>query len=220
MRLILMGPPGAGKGTQSRLLAERYNIPQISTGDILRAAVRNRTPLGVKAKVYMDEGRLVPDDLVVDIVVDRIKKEDCHRGFILDGFPRNIAQAEALEKTLNGLKMGIDHVVDIGIQKKEIIRRLSYRRVCRGCEEGYHLIFAPPLNANVCDKCGGELYQRDDDRGEVIEARLKVYEEATFPVLDFYRRKGLLRVIEGIGGIDQVAQKIIDVIEGRGDYNP
>lgn len=220
MRLILMGPPGAGKGTQARLLAERYNIPQISTGDILRAAVRNRTPLGMKAKVYMDEGRLVPDDLVVDIVVDRIKKEDCHRGFILDGFPRNIAQAEALEKTLNGLKRGIDHVVDIGIQKKEIIRRLSCRRVCRGCEEGYHLIFAPPLNADVCDKCGGELYQRDDDRGEAIEARLKVYEEATSPVLDFYRGKGLLRVIEGIGGIDQVAQKIIDVIEGRGDYNP
>lgn len=220
MRLILMGPPGAGKGTQARLLAERYNIPQISTGDILRVAVRNKTPLGMKAKEYMDEGRLVPDDLVVDIVVDRIKKGDCHRGFILDGFPRNIAQAEALEKTLNGLKRGIDHVVDIGVQKKEIIRRLSYRRVCRGCEEGYHLIFAPPLNANVCDKCGGELYQRDDDREEVIEARLKVYEEATFPVLDFYRRNGLLRVIDGIGGIDQVAQKIIDVIEGRGDYNP
>ncbi|MBI5286587.1 MAG: adenylate kinase [Deltaproteobacteria bacterium] len=220
MDLILMGPPGAGKGTQGRILADKYNIPQISTGDILRASVRDKAPLGLKAKVYMDEGLLVPDDLVVEIVAERLKKADCNGGFILDGFPRNIAQAEILEKTLAGLNRGIEHVIAIDVPKKEIIRRLGGRRVCKRCEEGYHVIFAPPLNAGICDKCGGELYQREDDKEETVEARLKVYEEETRPVLDFYRGKGLLRIIDGMGGVEQIAEKIIDAIEGRGDYSP
>lgn len=215
LNLILLGSPGAGKGSQAKSLAEKYAIPQISTGDILRVAVRDKTDLGVKAKSYMDKGALVPDELVVDIVAERLKNDDCKTGFILDGFPRNISQAEAVEKMLDELGKKIDRVINIEVSRKEIIKRLSGRRVCRKCGEGYHIIFNPPLEDKVCDKCRGELYQRDDDKEDTIEARLKVYEEQAALLIDFYKKKGSLRVINGIGGFKEITEKVVNAIESR-----
>lgn len=213
MNLILLGAPGAGKGTQGVNLAEHYGIPQISTGDILRENVRNKTELGQKAKEFMDKGALVPDSVVVNMVSDRIQQDDCSKGFILDGFPRNVAQAEALEETLAGLGKGIDHVIGIEVDNKELVRRLSGRRVCRKCGASYHVIFNPPVNIGVCDKCGSEIYQRDDDKEETIEARLRVYEQETLPLVEYYDDKGLYRAVNGIGGVDQITKAIVDVIE-------
>lgn len=218
MNIVLLGAPGAGKGTQGKNLSERYKIPQISTGDILRANVRNKTQLGVKAKEYMDRGALVPDELVVSMVVDRLQAEDCAGGFILDGFPRNIAQAEALESTLKKMGKGIDHVIGINVDRKELIRRLSGRRVCRKCGASYHVIFSPPMNIGMCDKCGSEIYQRDDDKEDTIEARLKVYEDETFPLIEYYTKKKLYRAIDGIGGMDQITGVIAGIIE-KGSNN-
>ena len=215
LNLILLGSPGAGKGSQAKSLAEKYAIPQISTGDILRVAVRDKTDLGVKAKSYMDKGALVPDELVVDIVAERLKNDDCKTGFILDGFPRNISQAEAVEKMLDELGKKIDRVINIEVSRKEIIKRLSGRRVCRKCGEGYHIIFNPPLEDKVCDKCRGELYQRDDDKEDTIEARLKVYEEQAALLIDFYKKKGSLMAINGIGGFKEITEKIVNAIESR-----
>lgn len=215
LNLILLGSPGAGKGSQAKSLAEKYAIPQISTGDILRVAVRDKTDLGVKAKSYMDKGALVSDELVVDIVAERLKNDDCKTGFILDGFPRNISQAEAVEKMLDELGKKIDRVINIEVSRKEIIKRLSGRRVCRKCGEGYHIIFNPPLEDKVCDKCRGELYQRDDDKEDTIEARLKVYEEQAALLIDFYKKKGSLRVINGIGGFKEITEKVVNAIESR-----
>ena len=215
LNLILLGSPGAGKGSQAKSLAEKYAIPQISTGDILRVAVRDKTDLGMKAKSYMDKGALVPDELVVDIVAERLKNDDCKTGFILDGFPRNISQAEAVEKMLDELGKKIDRVINIEVSRKEIIKRLSGRRVCRKCGEGYHIIFNPPLEDKVCDKCRGELYQRDDDKEDTIEARLKVYEEQAALLIDFYKKKGSLRVINGIGGFKEITEKVVNAIESR-----
>jgi adenylate kinase len=213
MNLILLGAPGAGKGTQGKSLSEKYGIPQISTGDILRSNVRNRTPLGQKAREYMDKGLLVPDDIVVEMVSGRIRLEDCVKGFILDGFPRNLTQAEVLEKTLSGLGKEIDHVIGIEVDRKELIRRLSGRRVCRKCGASYHVIFNPPVNMGMCDSCGSEIYQRDDDKEETIEARLKVYEKETFPLVEYYTRKGLYVAIDGIGSVDEITKSITDAIE-------
>lgn len=215
LNLILLGSPGAGKGSQAKSLAEKYAIPQISTGDILRVAVRDKTDLGMKAKSYMDKGALVSDELVVDIVAERLKNDDCKTGFILDGFPRNISQAEAVEKMLDELGKKIDRVINIEVSRKEIIKRLSGRRVCRKCGEGYHIIFNPPLEDKVCDKCRGELYQRDDDKEDTIEARLKVYEEQAALLIDFYKKKGSLRVINGIGGFKEITEKVVNAIESR-----
>lgn len=215
MNIILVGRPGSGKGTQGKILSEEYNIPIISTGDILRAAVREKTPLGLKARDYMDKGALVPDELVVEMVVTRLQEGDCRKGFILDGFPRNMGQAEALDRTLSTLDKGIDHVLNFEVEHKEIIKRLSGRRTCRKCGEAYHIIFNMPVNIGICDKCGGELYQRDDDKEETIEARLKVYEEHTAPLVRYYRQKELLKAINGIGGVDQIKEQIINVICGR-----
>ncbi len=215
MNIILVGRPGSGKGTQGKVLSEEYNIPIISTGDILRAAVREKTPLGLQAREYMDKGALVPDELVVEMVVTRLQEGDCRKGFILDGFPRNIGQAEALDRTLSTLDKGIDHVLNFEVEHKEIIKRLSGRRTCRKCGEAYHIIFNMPVNIGICDKCGGELYQRDDDKEETIEARLKVYEEHTAPLVEYYRQKELLKAINGIGGVDQIKEQIINVICGR-----
>jgi len=217
--IILLGAPGAGKGTQSKNLSERFGIPQISTGDILRENVRNRTELGVKAKEYMDRGALVPDDVVVNMVTARLQDEDCSGGFILDGFPRNIAQAEALEATLAGLGRSIDHVIGIEVDNKELVRRLSGRRVCRECGASYHVIFNPPVNMGLCDKCDAEIYQRDDDSEATIEARLKVYEQETLPLVAFYKERGTYRPINGLGAVDQVTKAIVDVIE-KGSGNP
>lgn len=212
MDMILLGPPGSGKGTQAQKMVERYHIPQISTGDILRAAVKEKTPLGVKAKQYMDQGRLVPDEVVVGIVRDRLKNPDCNGGFILDGFPRTVPQAEALKSTLKAMKRGIEHVISIEVNKEELIRRLTGRRTCRNCGAMYHLSFDPPTKEGVCNKCGGKLYQRDDDKEETIKARFKVYEEQTAPLIAYYRNTGLLRTIQGVGAPEKIFQEIVKAI--------
>jgi adenylate kinase len=212
LNLILLGPPGAGKGTQSKLLSERFSVPQISTGDILRENVRESTPLGDKAKDYMDRGALVPDELVVEMVSERLKGDDCSGGFILDGFPRNIEQAGALEMTLAQDEKKIDHVIGIEVGKAELIKRLAGRRVCKGCGAAYHLSFNPPSNDGICDSCKGELYQRDDDREVTIEERLKVYDEQTLPLVEFYRERELFRGIDGAGGVEDIKSLIVDAI--------
>lgn len=214
MNIILLGAPGAGKGTQGVALAEKFKIPQISTGDILRANVRNRTQLGLKAREYMDKGALVPDDIVVNMLVDRINADDAKGGCILDGFPRNISQAEVLEKTLAAMGKSISAVIGIEVDRKELVRRLSGRRVCRKCGASYHTIFNPPVNIGMCDKCGSEIYQRDDDKEETIEARLQVYEKETFPLVEFYSNKGLYRAVDGKGSVDQITLTIVGAIEG------
>ena len=213
MDLILLGPPGSGKGTQAQKMVERYRIPQISTGDILRAAVKEKTPMGVEAKQYMDQGALVPDKVVVGIVRDRLKNADCSGGFILDGFPRTVPQAEALESTLQDMKRGIDYVVSIDAANEELIRRLVGRRTCRSCGAMYHLIFDPPKKEGICNKCEGELYQRDDDKEETIRARLKVYEKQTAPLIEYYRHKGFLRTVNGVGGMEEIFREIVKAIE-------
>ena len=213
MDIILLGPPGSGKGTQAQKMVERYHIPQISTGDILRGSVKEQAPLGVEAQRYMDQGKLVPDEVVVGIVRERLKESDCKGGFILDGFPRTVPQAEALDSTLGEMKRGINHVVSIEVPNEELIKRLTGRRTCRSCGAMYHIIFDPPAKEGVCDKCGGELYQRDDDQEETIRARLQVYEEQTAPLIAYYRGKGLLRAIDGVGAIEEIFQNIVQAIE-------
>ena len=219
MNIILLGAPGAGKGTQGNILSEKFRIPQISTGDILRANVRSKTQLGLKAKEYMDKGALVPDDIVVGMVVDRINEEDAKSGFILDGFPRNINQAEVLEKTLFSMGKSISTVIGIEVDRKELVRRLSGRRVCRKCGASYHTIFNPPVNIGMCDKCGSEIYQRDDDKEDTIEARLKVYEQETYPLVEYYSTKGLYRAVDGKGSVDQITMTIVGAIEQGSDNN-
>jgi adenylate kinase len=219
VNLILLGAPGAGKGTQGKNLAEHFGIPQISTGDILRANVRNKTPLGVKAREFMDRGALVPDEVVVKMVEDRLSHNDCSHGFILDGFPRNILQAEALEATLRALGKSIEHVIGIEVDNRELVRRLSGRRICKKCGASYHVIFNPPVNIGVCDKCDSEIYQRDDDKEETIEARLKVYESETFPLIEYYNDKGLYSPVSGIGVVDRITSAIKEIIE-KGSDNP
>lgn len=216
MNIILMGPPGAGKGTQAKILSSRYSIPQISTGDILRANVRDKTRLGIKAKEYMDRGALVPDELVVEMVAGRLSQSDCERGFLLDGFPRNVLQAGELEKTLERLGKNIDGVVEIQVERRELVRRLSGRRVCNKCAATYHVMFTPPLNIDTCDKCGEELYQRDDDKEDTIEARLRVYEDETLPVIEYYREKDSFRAVDGIGSVDRITDAIVRAVEKRG----
>lgn len=212
MNLILLGPPGAGKGTQAKMMIDRYQIPQISTGDILRAALKERTPLGLKAKEYMDKGLLVPDEVVIDIIRERLKEPDCRNGYILDGFPRTVAQAQALDKVLADMHSAIDHVISIEVDKGELIKRLTGRRTCRQCGRGYHVIFDPPLNKDLCDKCQGELYQRDDDNEDTVRNRLDVYDSQTFPLIQYYKEKNLLRSIEGQGSIQQIFDRIVGVL--------
>ncbi len=212
MNLILLGPPGAGKGTQAKRLMEKYGIPQISTGDILRAAVKEGTEMGKKAKEYMDAGKLVPDEVVIGIIDDRLKEDDCKKGYMLDGFPRTVPQAEALDKVLAGMGSNIDHVISIEVAEDELVGRLTGRRTCKDCGAGYHLMFDPPKAEGVCDKCGGELYQRDDDNVETVTNRLKVYNEQTQPLIDYYQNKSLIRPIDGIGGIGDIFERITAVL--------
>lgn len=209
MRMILLGPPGCGKGTQAKMLIETYGIPQVSTGDILREELSQKTPLGLEAKTYMDKGALVPDGLVIRIIEGRLKKADCKGGFILDGFPRTLAQAEALEKTLAGMNLQIEHVLSIEVDDAELIRRLTGRRICRQCGGSYHLMFNPPRQEGRCDACGGELYQRDDDKEETIRKRIVVYQSQTEPLISFYQKKGILHAIPGVGSIDDIKGKIL-----------
>lgn len=212
MNLILLGPPGAGKGTQAKMMIDTFKVPQISTGDILRAALRERTPLGVKAKEYMDKGILVPDEVVVDIIQERLKGADCQNGYVLDGFPRTVAQAQALDKVLADMNSAIDHVIFIEVDNGELIKRLTGRRICRQCGRGYHAIFDPPVNKHLCDKCQGELYQRDDDNEDTVRNRLDVYDSQTFPLIQYYKEKDLIRSINGQGGIQQIFDRIKAVL--------
>jgi adenylate kinase len=218
VNLIIIGPPGSGKGTQGKLIAERYRIPQISTGDILREAVRNGSALGLKAKASMAKGTLVPDEVVIGIIEERLMQGDCGKGFLLDGFPRTVAQANALESMLGRRGLAIDHVISIEIEREELIRRLMGRRTCGKCGAMYHVLFNPPKKEGVCDQCGGSLYQRDDDKEETIRSRLDVYFQQTGPVIQYYASKGLVRAINGIGPIDGIFDRILEVMEGREAY--
>lgn len=215
MKLILLGPPGAGKGTQAKMLADRFGIPQISTGDILRAAVKEGTPMGVKAKAFMDAGGLVPDEVVVGIVRERLQKSDCAGGFILDGFPRTVAQADALKENLCQLGKALDSVISLEVDVEALVERLTGRRTCRQCGRGYHVKFDPPKVSDVCDACGGSLFQRDDDREETIRKRLDVYHAQTAPLADYYRVGGLLASIDGMGEIDSVQQQILSALSAN-----
>ncbi|MDY6847866.1 MAG: adenylate kinase [Thermodesulfobacteriota bacterium] len=215
MKLILLGPPGAGKGTQAQMLMEKFSIPQISTGDILRSAVKNATPMGVKAREYMDAGALVPDDVVVGIVRERLQQADCANGFILDGFPRTVPQADALKDTLSELSLELDAVISLEVDTEALVARLTGRRTCSSCGKGYHVDFDPPSKEGVCDACGGNLVQRDDDREETIRKRLEVYREQTAPLVDYYLRDGLLAEVDGMAGIDEVGRQILSVLGAR-----
>jgi adenylate kinase len=213
MIFILLGPPGAGKGTYSQRLIEKFKVPQISTGDILRDSVKKRTELGKKAKEYMDKGLLVPDELIIEIVEDRIKADDCKNGFLLDGFPRTVEQANALEFLLNKNKLKLDAVINIIVKNDVLFKRLTGRRLCKNCGANYNIYTLPPQKEGICDKCGGELYQRDDDKPETIEKRLVVYEKQTKPLIDYYKKKNLLKEIEASEGtIDEIVKKIEDAL--------
>lgn len=213
MNLILLGAPGAGKGTQASRIAEDLNIPAISTGDILRKAVADQTPLGQKAKEYMDKGELVPDNVVIRMVEERLGAPDCREGFLLDGFPRTVVQADALKDVLDKMGKKLDLVLNIDVSEEEIVKRLTGRRTCRECYQIYHLDYNPPQNEGQCDACGGELYQRDDDKVETIRRRLEVYKNQTDPLISYYDDRGLLQNIQGTGGTpDEVFEKIKAVI--------
>lgn len=204
MRVVLLGPPGAGKGTQAAAVKERYGIPHVSTGDMLREHVRGGTDLGRRAREYMDGGKLVPDELIIAMMEDRLSQGDCKDGFLLDGFPRTVPQAEALDQLLHKMGIGIDAVVLLDVSDDVVVERLSGRRVCRSCGAIYHVSFHPSSKGNICEACGGDLYQREDDREEVIRRRLKVYHEQTSPLESYYEAKGLLRRVSGEGATDAV----------------
>ena len=213
MNLILLGPPGAGKGTQAQRIIERYRIPQISTGDMLRAAVKEGTPLGKKAKSFMDQGQLVPDGVVIGIIDERLKASDCNAGFILDGFPRTIAQAEALQTILPKTGKSIDHVINIEVESEELIHRLTGRQTCKNCGAMFHILFHTPKQEGICDRCGGMLYQRDDDKEETIRTRLKEYQKQTAPLIEYYQLKDMLRSIQGVGSQDQIFERIFRLLD-------
>lgn len=212
MRLVLLGAPGAGKGTQAKKLIEKYGIPQISTGDLLRAAVAAGTQLGKEAKSYMDKGELVPDRVVLGMVEERLKQEDCKKGYILDGFPRNVAQAEALDKMLSGLGMAIDAALSVDVPFDDLMKRLTGRRTCKSCGQMYNVYFNPPQKEGVCDKCGRELFQRDDDKEETIKKRLEVYNSQTAPLIEYYAKKGILKSVNGTGSIEEIFNNICKVL--------
>jgi adenylate kinase len=214
VRLVLLGPPGAGKGTQARSLAALWGIPQVSSGDLLRAVVREDSDLGREAASYMDRGQLVPDELVLKLIAERLKNKDARKGFILDGFPRNVSQAEALGKGLDRVGLKLDKAVAVIVPDEEIVKRISGRRTCAKCNAMYHVAFEPPAKPGVCDKCGGELYQREDDAEETVRERLKVFAEATRPLLDHYGQQGLLAQIDGVGSTDEVAKRILSAVNG------
>jgi adenylate kinase len=214
LNLILLGPPGAGKGTQAKILIKKYDIPQISTGDILRAAIKDQTPMGIKAKSFMDAGALVSDEVVVGIVEERLAKPDCANGLILDGFPRTVVQADALGNMLRNLGKGIDHVISIEVEKGELLERITGRRTCRNCGKGYHIRFEPSRVAGICDECGGELYQREDDSDATMRNRLDVYEKQTAPLISYYGERSLLRPVAGTGSIDEIQRKLLQILEG------
>jgi adenylate kinase len=206
MRLVFLGPPGAGKGTQARELAREWGVPHLATGDMLREAAAAGSRFGIEATRYMDQGALVPDDVIVGLMHERLAQPDAAKGFIVDGFPRTIAQAEALAALLEDTGQALDRVIFFDVREGELLRRLTGRRVCRGCQAVYQLVLAPPMRPGVCDKCGGELYRREDDSETTVRSRLEVYARQTSPLLDYYRRRGLLATVAGEGPIDAIRQ--------------
>ena len=212
MNLILLGPPGAGKGTQAQMIAESDHIPQISTGDILRKAVKEGTPLGKKAKVFMDQGKLVPDEVVIGIIDERLREPDCNPGFILDGFPRTTSQAEALHPILSKMGKSIDHVINIEVDTEELVQRLTGRRTCKNCGAMFHILFHPPRLEGKCDRCEGPLYQREDDKEETIRTRLDEYQRQTAPLIKYYQLKNFLRSVRGVGGEKEIFERIVRLV--------
>ena len=212
MKIIMLGAPGAGKGTQAKKIAQKYSIPHISTGDIFRANIKNGTELGKKAKTYMDQGLLVPDELVVDLVVDRLNQDDCANGCVLDGFPRTIPQAEALDKALTAVGQSVDFAINVEVPDENIVKRMSGRRACVNCGATYHVVYAPTKVENICDTCQGELILRDDDKPETVQKRLNVYHEQTQPLIDYYTKKNILVEVDGTVDIDDVFAAIVKVL--------
>lgn len=212
MIVVLMGPPGAGKGTQAARLAERLAVAHVASGDLFREALAAGTPLGRQAQVYMGRGELVPDDIVVQMVLERLARPDCQRGVVLDGFPRTAAQAEALAAALAAQGRRVDAALLIEVPDAAILERMTGRRICRQCQAPYHVRFNPPARAGICDRCGGELYQRDDDREETVRKRLEVYREQTLPLVAYYRDQGVLQEIDGLGGLDEVTQRLLGAL--------
>ena len=212
MKIVMLGAPGAGKGTQAKMIASKYQIPHISTGDIFRANIKNGTELGKKAKSYMDQGLLVPDELTVDLVIDRLANDDCKNGYILDGFPRTIPQAEALDAALAKLGEKMDYAIDVDVPDENIINRMSGRRACLGCGATYHITFNPPVKEGICDTCGQELVLRDDDKPETVKKRLDVYHQQTQPLIDYYKNAEVLAEVDGTQPMDAVFQGIVEIL--------
>lgn len=213
MRFVLLGAPGAGKGTQAKMLIDKYQIPQISTGDILRKAVADGTPLGKEAKSYMDKGELVPDSVVIGLVKERLSQDDCKKGYILDGFPRNTSQAETLDTVLAEMNASLDVALSVDVDQDILMKRLTGRRTCKSCNQMYNIHFSAPRKDGACDKCGGELYQRDDDKEETIKKRLDVYNDQTAPLMDYYGNKGILKSVQGVGDINEIFNNIVSVLD-------
>ncbi len=212
MKIIMLGAPGAGKGTQAKRIAEKFNIPHISTGDIFRANIKNGTELGKEAKKYMDEGQLVPDELTVRLLLDRVKNDDCRNGYVLDGFPRTIPQAEVLDRELEKLGEKVDYAVDVDVPDENIINRMSGRRACLKCGATYHLQYLKPKKDGICDNCGSELVLRDDDKPETVKKRLTVYHEQTQPLIDYYTKAGVLHTVDGTVDPDDVFKAIEEIL--------
>lgn len=213
-RVVLLGPPGAGKGTQAKLLEQEFGAVQISTGDILRKAVADQTTLGKQAGDFINSGALVPDDLIIDLIAERLRQPDCAKGFLLDGFPRTIPQAESLDALLNKLALSLNCVLSVQVPREVIIERLAGRRTCKQCGALSHVVFEPSKQPGICDRCGGELFQREDDREATIANRLTVYEKQTAPLVDYYRRQGALREIDGVGSIDEIRSRVMTALGG------
>lgn len=212
MKIIMLGAPGAGKGTQAKMIAAKYGIPHISTGDIFRANIKNGTELGAKAKEYMDKGLLVPDELVVDLVIDRFKEPDCAKGYVLDGFPRTIPQAEALDKALTAIGESVDYAINVEVPDENILRRMGGRRACLSCGATYHIEFNPTKKEGICDVCGAETVLRDDDKPETVQKRLDVYHAQTQPLIDYYTKAGKLAEVDGTQNMDDVFAAIVDLL--------
>ena len=214
MVIVMLGAPGAGKGTQADLICAEYNIPHISTGDIFRANIKNGTELGKRAKAYMDKGELVPDELTVEILLDRVAKDDCQEGYVLDGFPRTIPQAEVLDDALGKLSAKVDYAINVDVPDDAIVARMSGRRSCPDCGTVYHIVYNKPAKEGTCDKCGASLVQREDDAEETVRNRLKVYHDQTAPLIDFYEKKGALRTVDGTQDMKQVTDNIFAILKG------
>ena len=212
MKIIMLGAPGAGKGTQAKMIADKYGVPHVSTGDIFRANIKNGTELGMEAKKYMDQGLLVPDELTVKILLDRVSQPDCKNGYVLDGFPRTIPQAEVLDKALAELGESIDYAIDVDVPDENIVKRMSGRRACVSCGATYHVVHVPPKKEGICDRCGSELILRDDDKPETVKNRLDVYHKQTQPLIDFYTKKGVLKTVDGTVDMQDVFKAIVVIL--------